>query len=206
MLKSCVDNKIPYCFCCSYHPQDKFCPIIFGRPFLNTVNAKIDCEKQTVRVSFGDESHEFNFSKFSRKRHEKELPSKDHIIGLASIVVPPTDPLEQYLLDHENDLHMHERNEIDKIFFEQRPLLKHNLPIETLGGPPPPKGDPVFELKQLPDTLKYAYLDEKKIYPVIISANLSEHEEERLLKVLRKHRAAIGYTLDDLKGISPTYC
>ena len=33
---------------------------------------------------------------------------------------------------------------------------------------------------------------------------LSEHEEERLLKVPRKHRAAIGYTLDDLKGISPT--
>ena len=59
----------------------------------------------------------------------------------------------------------------------------------------------MFELKQLPDTLKYAYLDEKKIYHVIISANLSEHEEERLLKVLRKHRAAIGYTLDDLKGI-----
>src|SRR6266516_3766083 len=102
--------------------------------------------------------------------------------------------------------HMRERNEIDKIFFEPRPLLKHNLPIETLGGPPPPKGDPVFELKQLPNTLKYVYLDEKKIYPVIISANLSEREEERLLKVLRKHRAAIGYTLDDLKGISPTPC
>ena len=102
---------------------------------------------------------------------------------------------------------MRERNEIDKIFFEQRPLLKHNLPIETLGGPPPPEGDPVFELKQLPDTLKYAYLDEKKIYPIIIiSANLSEHEEERLLKVLRKHRVAIGYTLDDLKGFSPTLC
>ena len=106
------------------------------------------------------------------------MPSKDELIGLASIDVPPTDPLEQYLLDHENDLHMHERNEIDKIFFVQRPLLKHNLPIETLGGPPPPKGDPVFELKQFPDTLEYAYLDEKKIYHVIISANLSEHEEE----------------------------
>ena len=80
------------------------------------------------------------------------------------------------------------------------------MPIETLGGPPPPKGDPVFELKQLRDTFKYAYLDEKKIYLVIISANLLEHEEERLLKFLRKHRAAIGYTLDDLKGISPTLC
>ena len=80
------------------------------------------------------------------------------------------------MLDHENNRHLHERNEIDKIFFEQRPLLKHNLPIVTLGGPRPPKGDPVFELKPLPDTLKYAYLDEKKIYPVLISANLSEHE------------------------------
>ena len=101
---------------------------------------------------------------------------------------------------------MNERREIDEVFFKQGPILKHNLPVEILGDPPPPKGDPVFELKPLPDTLKYAYLDEKKIYPVIISVNLSEHEEERLLKTLKKHRAAIGYTLDDLKGISPTLC
>ena len=80
------------------------------------------------------------------------------------------------------------------------------MPIEILGDPPTPKGDPVFELKPLPHTLKYAYLDEKKIYPIIISANLSEKEEEKLLKTLKKHRAAIGYTLDDLKGISPTLC
>ena len=77
----------------------------------------------------------------------------------------PTDPLEQYLRDHENDLHM--RVEIDRIFFEQQPLLKHNLPIETRRGPPPPKGDPVFELKQLLDTLKYAYLVELKQLPDI---------------------------------------
>ena len=99
---------------------------------------------------------------------------------------------------------MNERREIDEVFLQEVPILKHNLPIEILGDPPPPKGDPVFELKQLPDTLKYAYLDEKKIYPIIISANLSEHEENKLLKTLKKHHAAIGYTLDDLKGISPT--
>ena len=49
----------------------------------------------------------------------------------------------------------------------------------------------MFELKPLPDNLKYAYLDEKKIYHVIISANLSEHEEERLLKTLKKHMLEI---------------
>ena len=149
-------------------------------------------------------SHDFNFSKFRRQPHDKELPSKDEIIGLASIAVPPADPLEQYLLDPKNDMFMNDRIEIDEVFFNQGPILKHNCPVEILGDPAPPKGDPVFELKPLPDTLKYAYLDEKKIYPVI-SANLSEPEEKKLLKTLKKHRAAIGYTLDDLKGIVPLY-
>ncbi|KAK1678840.1 hypothetical protein QYE76_039688 [Lolium multiflorum] len=56
------------------------------------------------------------------------------------------------------------------------------------------------------DNLKYAHIDDKKIYPVIISSKLSEIEEERLLEILKKHRGAIGYTLDDLKGISPSIC
>ena len=29
-------------------PQDNFCPIIFGRPFLNIVNAKIDCKRMLL--------------------------------------------------------------------------------------------------------------------------------------------------------------
>ena len=69
---------------------------------------------------------------------------------------------------------MKERREIDEVFLKQEPMMKHNLPIENLGDPRPPMGDPVFELKPLPDNLKYAYLDEKEIYPVIISANLSK--------------------------------
>ena len=76
-------------------PQDSFCPIIFGRPFLNTVNARIDCKKDVVMNGLWDMSHEFNFAKFHRQPHNKELPSKDEIIGLASIDVPPTDPLEK---------------------------------------------------------------------------------------------------------------
>jgi hypothetical protein len=48
-----------------------------------------------------------------------------------------------------------------------------HIPPENLGELPPPNGDPSFELKPLPQELKYAYLDEKNIYPIIISANLS---------------------------------
>jgi hypothetical protein len=78
--------------------------------------------------------------------------------------------------------------------------------VEDLGTTLPPKEDPIFELKSLPNDLKYAYVDDKKIYPVIISSKLSRKKEERLLEILRKHRGAIGYTLDDLKGISPIIC
>jgi hypothetical protein len=76
--------------------------------------------------------------------------------------------------------------------------------VEDLGTTLPPKEDTIFELKPLPDDLKYAYIDDKKIYPIIISYKLSGKEEERLLEILRKHRGAMGYTLDDLKGICPT--
>ena len=110
----CGKIKYPTDFLVLGSPQDDFCPIIFGRPFLNTVNTKIDCEKDRVNVGFGDMSHDFNFSKFRRQPHDKEFPSKYEIIGLASIVVPPNDPLEQYLLDHQNDMFMNERREIDK--------------------------------------------------------------------------------------------
>ena len=110
----CGKIKYPTDFLVLGSPQDDFCPISFGRPFLNTVNAKIDCAKEIVSVNFGEISHEFNFSKFPTQSHDKELPSKDEIIGLASIDVLPNDPLEQYLLDHENDMRMNERTEIER--------------------------------------------------------------------------------------------
>jgi hypothetical protein len=78
--------------------------------------------------------------------------------------------------------------------------------VEDLGTTLPSKEDPIFELKSLLDNLKYAYINEKKIYHIIISSKLSGKEEERLLEILRKHQGAMGYTLDDLKGICPTLC
>ncbi len=90
----CGKVKYPADFLVLGSPQDSFCLIIFGRPFLNTVNAKIDCEKDIVTIGLGDMSLEFNFAKFRRQPYDKEFPSKDEIIGLASIVVPPNDPLE----------------------------------------------------------------------------------------------------------------
>ncbi|KAK1628300.1 hypothetical protein QYE76_002615 [Lolium multiflorum] len=170
------------------------------------VEVLCDCKKEKIVTKFAGESYEFNFSKFAKVPYKAELPNNDfRVEQLASIALAPTNPLQQHLEDHESEVFREERNELDEIFLRQ-PILKHDLPVEDLGTTPPPKEDPVFDLKPLPDNLKYAYIDDKKTYPVIISAKLSDFEEERLLEILKKHRGAIGYTLDDLKGISPSIC
>ena len=62
----CGKTKYPADFLVLTSPQDNFCPIIFGRPFLNIVNAKIDCKKDVVTIGLGDMKHEFIFAKFRR--------------------------------------------------------------------------------------------------------------------------------------------
>ena len=68
-----------------------------------------------------------------------------------------------------------------------------------------PLDEPIVELKTLPSTLKYAFLDEEKAKPVIISLHL-EKKEEKLLEVLRRNEQAIGWTLTDLKGLDLSLC
>jgi hypothetical protein len=158
-------------------------------------------------TKFDGESYEFNFSKFTKAPYENELPNEDfRVEQLASIALSPNNALQQFMEDHESEIFREERKGIDDILLRQPVLIKHNLPVEDLGTTLPPKEDLVFELKPLPNDLKYAYIDDKKIYHVIICSKLSGKEEERFLEILRKHRGAMGYTLDDLKGISPTIC
>ena len=68
------------------------------------------------------------------------------------------------------------------------------------------KKAPQLEQKQLPEHLRYAYLANSATLPVIISASLTKAQEEKLLRVLRDHKAAIGWSLADLKGIQPSMC
>jgi hypothetical protein len=48
-------------------PIDSHCPIIFGRTFLSTIGANIDCRKETISLKFGEELMSFHFSKFVHK-------------------------------------------------------------------------------------------------------------------------------------------
>ena len=66
--------------------------------------------------------------------------------------------------------------------------------------------EPTGELKPLPSTLKYAFLDSQHVKPVIISSQLNEEQEKRLLDILRRNEQAVGWTLEDLRGLDPSLC
>ena len=61
-------------------------------------------------------------------------------------------------------------------------------------------------MKELTRPLKYAFLELEKAKPVIISAALTELEEQKLLEIMRKYKEAIAWSIEDLKGISPFIC
>jgi len=61
-------------------------------------------------------------------------------------------------------------------------------------------------LKPLPSSLRYAFLRPNSTYLVILNVSLSASQIDSLLRILRMHRKAIGYTLDDLKGIHLSVC
>ncbi|GJR34525.1 reverse transcriptase domain-containing protein [Tanacetum coccineum] len=64
---------------------------------------------------------------------------------------------------------------------------------------------PRLELKELPEHLEYAFLQENNQLPVVISSALSTDEKTRLLEVLQNHKGAIAWSIADIKGIDSSF-
>jgi hypothetical protein len=115
---------------------------------------------------------------------------------------PEQEPMEgimamSFLESSDKDL-----EEVAKDFIKEIEQPRNPLPLDETQKPPK---SPI-ELKPLPSGLKYAFLNDNKESPVIISDKLSKYETIRLLTILEKHHSAFGYALQDLKGISHPLC
>ncbi|GJV39405.1 hypothetical protein Tco_1417845 [Tanacetum coccineum] len=58
---------------------------------------------------------------------------------------------------------------------------------------------PRLELKELPEHLEYAFLQENNQILVVISSALSSDKKTRLLEVLQNHKGAIAWSITDIK-------
>jgi hypothetical protein len=116
--------------------QDSICPIIFGRPFLHTVGARIDLHKERVHIKCAGEELSFNFSKFTDKHIDRKFSSKDQIETLASIAVASSDVVERYLLNQEEPFTHEEKEALEQELAQQPPLLQLHIPPGNLGKLP----------------------------------------------------------------------
>ncbi|CAN6580944.1 unnamed protein product [Malus baccata var. baccata] len=194
-------------------------PILLGRPFMKTARTKIDVFKGTLTMEFDGEIINFNISeamKFPKDDHS--CFSIDILDELAQdyLDMLEDDPLETTITQGfgtkpnmavPNDEHA-------ELVAALESLPKHHgklsnpipIPVSTNMLLPSVIQAPVLELKPLPDHLKYAFLGEEETLPIIVSSSLTALEEEKLIRVLKEHKTAIGWTLADIKGISPTTC
>jgi hypothetical protein len=110
---------------------------------------------------------------------------------------PEQDPIEKVLMVSLEDMAQPLFN--NEHFIEEEEELAEPIELDPLEVPPQPS----IELKPLPLSLKYVFLNDNLETHVIISDKLSQEETYRLVTVLERHRLAIGYSIHDLIGISP---
>ena len=155
---------------------------------------------------------EVKFNVFEAVRHPAESDTcfmAEIVEAIVSSQSGLTDPLEASLVQSDSENMSEEAEEYVKWMDSFEPNRRKYF--ESLGESaktlvPSVEQPPKMEQKPLPSHLKYAYLGLASTLPVIISASLTELEEEKLLRVLRDHKNVLGWSLADLKGIRPSMC
>ena len=190
--------------------EDKEKPIILGRPFLATGRAMIDVQRGELKLRVQEDEVKFNV--FEAVRHPAESDTcfmAEIVEAIVSSQSCLTDPLEASLVENDSENLSEEAEEYVKwmdCFGHNRRKYFESLGEGAKMPVPSVEQPPKMEQKPLPSHLKYAYLGVASTLPVIILASLTALEEEKLLRVLRDHKHALGWSLADLKGIRPSMC
>ena len=58
----------------------------------------------------------------------------------------------------------------------------------------------------MPEHLNYTFFEAEKSKLEIISTDLTEHKEKKLLEILKKYKETIAWSIEYLQGISPSIC
>ncbi|XP_062080324.1 uncharacterized protein LOC133785081 [Humulus lupulus] len=196
------------------YEADRKIPIILGRPFLATGRTLIDVQKGELTMRVQDEQVTFNVFKDMRFPDKvKECSVVSVVDSLVSKELESNfdDPLERLLMF---DSHAEDEDEYlawleasSQGLHTRKHFESLELSSKSITAPKPSMEEPPeLELKALPSHLRYAYLGKSFTLLVIVSAELSMEQEVKLLYVLRKFKKAIGWTIADIKGISPSLC
>ena len=161
--------------------------------------------KDKGRLELNVEDQKISFDLFEAMKHsdmgdacfeEEELEQEITLLASTMVLQSPLEKEPGYgrdCLACDEELDDSKDSCIDQVVFEELEKLR---PVEK----------PKAELKTLPAHLKYVFLEDDETKPVIISNTLRKEEEDQLVQILKCLKAAIGWHISDLKGISPSYC
>ena len=196
--------------------EDNQVPLLLGRPFLATGATLIDVQKGELTLRVGNEAVHFNIN---RSLEHPDVDAESCMaVGNNSLLNVELN--SDCILQHSiNEIEMNLQY-LESLDCEVLPSKSFNK--ETISSINENSQDEVciqkqqtheqetsaegLTLKELPSHLKYEFLEPKKRKPVIISAALTKVEEQKLLEILRKYKEAIAWSIEDLKGISPSIC
>ncbi|XP_070049176.1 uncharacterized protein [Nicotiana tomentosiformis] len=192
-------------------------PIILGRPFLAMGMALCDVEAEELTFRVSNENVVFQVCKSMRQPNSNEVCSfvdlvTDVIIDDTSAIINVGDMLEAVLLnfdDDEMDGFMECVNSLQGMGSYNYAPRKLSLDLEnrtTTPTKPSIEEPPALELKPLPPHLRYEFLGHCSNLPVILSSCLTNVQIDSTLAVPQKRKKAIGWTLEDIWGISSTFC
>jgi hypothetical protein len=189
----------------AYHSNQDH--IILGRPFLKLVDTVLDAGKSKVTINLNGKKYTYNFLRVSK--HPSPFPPEDEEVeevGSLCFVETLRGSLKIAMENKPNDQQDEELEEATKGLEPQYGSVEEEK-FKDIGDIRPEEPQvPEVNLKSLPTGLKYEFLGPDKTYPVIVSDELSLEENEKLLNLLKKHRKVIGYSINDLKGLSPAFC
>lgn len=187
--------------------------LILGRPFLKTAKTKIDVHAGTLSMEFGEDVVQFNI--FDAMKH----PSEDNSLFLLDVIDFLVDDFADLNSEYDYFSDFADFSDCEEFKCEEIKTTEMTVVIEDTcvdlnvaatesKDPSLPSivQPPALELKPLPSNMKYAYLEANEKLPVILANNLQQDQEEKLLQVLRNHKKAIGWSLADISGISPSTC
>ncbi|CAL8993237.1 unnamed protein product [Prunus brigantina] len=195
--------------------HDRELPILLGRPFMATAKTIIDVQNGLLTMTVLGETVQFKvFESLSHPSSSFDCCSidvLDSIVFSKFLLAQSNDPLQYVLSQSQNDFDEEVLIEIVAALEALKPYPSTFSPlIEPLGPSthliPSVVKPPELELKPLPSHLKYAYLAEFETLPVIIASDLTSLEEDKLIRVLKEFKSTIGWSIADIKGISPTMC
>ena len=194
-------------------------PVILGNSFLATANAIIHCRGGLMTLSFGNMTINLNIFNVIKGMGDEEdvceVNMVDSVVQKYLDNISYDDPLMSCLVSLSWD---EEVTTSESEFLHS--IIEHNEVLEVIGWAPkfeplPPIEDKALpleerpsklELKPLPSHLKYAFLGVEETFLIIISSFLELDQENKLLEILKTHRTALGWTIADIKGISPLIC